>query len=51
MTFTKISTSSGHDAHNVMILRNPEDAYTIYKGAKGKNVVVVGSSFIGLLLL
>lgn len=40
-------TNSGHDAKNVMILRNPEDGHAIYKGAKGKNVVIVGSSFIG----
>eukprot|EP01127_Copromyxa_protea_P009809 TRINITY_DN2339_c1_g2_i1.p1 TRINITY_DN2339_c1_g2~~TRINITY_DN2339_c1_g2_i1.p1 ORF type:complete len:552 (+),score=106.90 TRINITY_DN2339_c1_g2_i1:189-1844(+) len=43
MTFLK-----GHDASNVRILRNPDDAHTIYNESEGKNVVIIGSSFIGM---
>ena len=33
--------------NNVFYLRTPDDGNTIANKAKGKNVVIVGSSFIG----
>ncbi|KAM4699305.1 apoptosis-inducing factor 3-like isoform 1-T2 [Discoglossus pictus] len=38
----------GSDLQNVFLLRTPEDANAISEKAVGKNVVVVGSSFIGM---
>ncbi|XP_067866071.1 apoptosis-inducing factor 3-like [Heterodontus francisci] len=38
----------GADLKNVCPLRTPEDANSIHKLSKGKNVVIVGSSFIGM---
>lgn len=41
----------GKDLQNVYQLRTPEDANKIAEQAAGKNVVIIGSSFIGLLFL
>ncbi|XP_077995497.1 apoptosis-inducing factor 3-like isoform X2 [Glandiceps talaboti] len=38
----------GHDLENVCLLRTPDDANKIAKLAKGKRVVIVGTSFIGM---
>jgi len=38
----------GYDASNIFVLRTVEDAHNIYKRCEGKNVLVVGSSFIGM---
>ncbi|XP_071789425.1 apoptosis-inducing factor 3-like [Asterias amurensis] len=38
----------GHDLKNVCILRSPEDANYIAEQGKGKNVVIIGTSFIGM---
>ncbi|KAK3582946.1 hypothetical protein CHS0354_019953 [Potamilus streckersoni] len=38
----------GADLKNVYILRTPDDANAIAQNAKGKKVVIIGSSFIGL---
>ncbi|KAL4223457.1 hypothetical protein ACF0H5_016928 [Mactra antiquata] len=38
----------GVDLENVFSLRTPDDANNIAKAANGKNVVIIGSSFIGL---
>lgn len=40
-------SSSGSDLANIFYLRSPQDANAIVEGAKGKKVVIVGSSFIG----
>ena len=37
----------GHGLKNIYQLRSPEDANTILSSAQDKNVVVVGSSYIG----
>ena len=37
----------GVDLKNVFSLRTPDDANAIAKAAAGKNVVIIGSSFIG----
>ncbi|XP_063396427.1 apoptosis-inducing factor 3-like isoform X1 [Mytilus trossulus] len=39
---------NGADFENVCILRTPDDANKIAEAAKGKNVVIIGSSFIGM---
>ncbi|XP_076472901.1 apoptosis-inducing factor 3-like isoform X2 [Babylonia areolata] len=36
------------DLKNVFVLRTPQDANLIAAGAKGKKVVIIGSSFIGM---
>ncbi|CAH1801502.1 unnamed protein product [Owenia fusiformis] len=41
-------TVPGGDLENICLLRSPEDGNTIVEQSKGKNVVVVGTSFIGL---
>ncbi|XP_022104629.1 apoptosis-inducing factor 3-like [Acanthaster planci] len=38
----------GKDLRNVCVLRSPEDANYIAEQGKGKNVVIVGTSFIGM---
>ncbi|XP_077868544.1 apoptosis-inducing factor 3-like [Saccoglossus kowalevskii] len=38
----------GHDLKNVCLLRTPDDANFIADHAKGKKVVIVGTSFIGM---
>jgi len=38
----------GHDAQNIYPLRTPEDCSIINSVVDGKNVVIVGSSFIGM---
>jgi len=38
----------GYNASNVYVLRTAEDAATIYNVVEGKNVIIVGSSFIGM---
>lgn len=38
---------NGADFENVCILRTPDDANKIAEAAKGKKVVIIGSSFIG----
>ncbi|XP_070573401.1 apoptosis-inducing factor 3-like isoform X2 [Ptychodera flava] len=38
----------GHDLQNVCLLRTPDDANAIAKNAKGKQVVIIGTSFIGM---
>jgi len=38
----------GVDLENVFSLRTPDDANKIAAAAAGKNVVIIGSSFIGL---
>ncbi|XP_075710288.1 apoptosis-inducing factor 3-like [Rhinoderma darwinii] len=38
----------GSTLQNVFYLRSPEDAHAISEAATGKNVVVMGSSFIGI---
>eukprot|EP01126_Amoeba_proteus_P042938 TRINITY_DN4680_c0_g1_i4.p1 TRINITY_DN4680_c0_g1~~TRINITY_DN4680_c0_g1_i4.p1 ORF type:complete len:465 (-),score=94.08 TRINITY_DN4680_c0_g1_i4:14-1408(-) len=47
-TPNKLTFIPGHDAQNVYVLRNPEDALNIYQQSEGKNVVIIGSSFIGM---
>ena len=37
----------GHDLENVCLLRTPADGNRIIEQAKGRNVVVIGTSFIG----
>ena len=37
----------GNDLKNVCVLRSPEDANYIAEQGKGKNVVIIGTSFIG----
>ena len=37
----------GVDLENVFSLRTPDDANKIAQAAAGKNVVIIGSSFIG----
>jgi len=44
----RLSFISGYDAANVYILRTAEDANRIWEACEGKNVLVVGSSFIGM---
>ena len=39
----------GVDLKNVFSLRTPDDANAIAAAANGKNVVIIGSSFIGRL--
>ncbi|XP_076107886.1 apoptosis-inducing factor 3-like isoform X2 [Mytilus galloprovincialis] len=39
---------NGADFENVCILRTPDDANKIAEAAKGKKVVIIGSSFIGM---
>lgn len=41
----------GTDLQNVYQLRTPEDANQIAERAAGKNVVIIGSSFIGRLFI
>ena len=41
----------GSDLKNVCILRSPEDANYIAEQGKGKNVVIIGTSFIGKQLI
>lgn len=41
----------GTDLQNVYQLRTPEDANQIAERAAGKNVVIIGSSFIGWLFI
>ncbi|XP_073421770.1 apoptosis-inducing factor 3-like isoform X3 [Dendrobates tinctorius] len=41
-------TCSGATLQNVFYLRSPEDANAISEAAAGKNVVIMGSSFIGM---
>jgi len=38
----------GYDALNIYALRTIEDAHTIYDKVEGKNVLICGSSFIGM---
>jgi NAD(P)H-nitrite reductase large subunit len=38
----------GADFDNVCLLRTPDDANKIAEAAKGKKVVIIGSSFIGM---
>lgn len=38
----------GADYDNVCLLRTPDDANKIAEAAKGKKVVIIGSSFIGM---
>ncbi|CAH3103418.1 unnamed protein product [Porites lobata] len=40
----------GVDLENVMLLRSPEDANKIVELVPGKNVVIIGTSFIGMEL-
>jgi len=44
----RLSFIKGHDASNVYILRTAEDANRIWEACEGKNVLIVGSSFIGM---
>ncbi|XP_041052667.1 apoptosis inducing factor mitochondria associated 4 [Carcharodon carcharias] len=44
----KMLDCPGADLENVCLLRTPEDANKIDELATGKNVVIVGSSFIGM---
>lgn len=44
----EIDAKGKGDTENVFILRTPEDANAIAKAAKGKDAVVVGTSFIGM---
>eukprot|EP01125_Pyxidicula_operculata_P021563 TRINITY_DN835_c0_g1_i1.p1 TRINITY_DN835_c0_g1~~TRINITY_DN835_c0_g1_i1.p1 ORF type:complete len:573 (-),score=114.42 TRINITY_DN835_c0_g1_i1:76-1662(-) len=44
----KLTFIPGHDGNNVYTLRNIEDANKIVKAVEGKEVVIVGSSFIGM---
>lgn len=39
---------NGADFENVCLLRTPDDANKIAEAAKGKKVVIIGSSFIGM---
>ncbi|XP_071946293.1 apoptosis-inducing factor 3-like [Antedon mediterranea] len=41
-------TIPGADLENVCLLRTPEDGNHIVANAKGKNVVIIGASFIGV---
>ena len=41
-------TIPGSDAENVFVLRSPSDANRIQTLSDGKNVVIIGSSFIGM---
>ena len=41
----------GADLENVFTLRTPDDANKIAENIAGKNVVIVGSSFIGECIL
>ncbi|XP_025093063.1 apoptosis-inducing factor 3-like isoform X2 [Pomacea canaliculata] len=41
-------TIPGQDLKNICVLRTPEDANYIAANSEGKNVVIIGSSFIGL---
>ncbi|KAG8450770.1 hypothetical protein GDO86_003150 [Hymenochirus boettgeri] len=41
-------TCPGSDLQNVLSLRTPEDANAISEMAVGKNVVIIGNSFIGM---
>lgn len=43
----KITNIPGHQLDNIFQLRTPQDGNRIVEKAKGQNVVVVGSSFIG----
>ena len=43
-----IPIRGGEKARNIRYLRTPEDANAIYADAKGQDVVIVGSGFIGL---
>lgn len=40
-------TIPGQDLKNICVLRTPEDANYIAANSEGKNVVIIGSSFIG----
>ncbi|CAM1325098.1 AIFM3 (predicted) [Pycnogonum litorale] len=44
----RMSTSRGNELKNVCYLRNPDDGNYIAEEAKGKNLVIVGNSFIGM---
>ena len=41
----------GVDLENVFTLRTPDDANKIAENVKDKNVVIIGSSFIGELYI
>ena len=41
----------GLDLNNVFMLRTPDDANAIAAASEGKNVVIVGSSFIGTFFI
>ncbi|XP_058857258.1 apoptosis-inducing factor 3-like isoform X3 [Acipenser ruthenus] len=41
-------TCPGADLDNVTLLRTPEDSSRIHQAALGKNVVILGTSFIGM---
>ena len=43
----EMTSVPGHGLKNIFQLRSPEDANAIATASMGKNVVVVGSSFIG----
>ncbi|XP_064647805.1 apoptosis-inducing factor 3-like isoform X2 [Lineus longissimus] len=44
----RVTMLPGHDLKNVFQLRSIEDANTIASSSKGKNVVIMGASFIGM---
>uniref|UniRef100_A0A6B2L151 FAD/NAD(P)-binding domain-containing protein n=1 Tax=Arcella intermedia TaxID=1963864 RepID=A0A6B2L151_9EUKA len=44
----KLSFIPGHDANNIFTLRTVDDAQRIHSAVDGKDIVIVGSSFIGL---
>ena len=41
----------GHDLENITALRNLDEAHLVAEQGKGKNVVVIGTSFIGRSIL
>ncbi|ELU13703.1 hypothetical protein CAPTEDRAFT_220434 [Capitella teleta] len=44
----RVMTCKGSDLKNIVNLRSPEDGAAILKNGEGKDVVIVGASFIGI---
>jgi len=44
----KLAFIPGHNGTNVYTLRTIEEAHAIFSAVEGKNVVIIGSSFIGM---
>lgn len=44
----RVLSIPGHDLQNIFYLRSPEDANKIHESSQGKDVVILGTGFIGM---